>query len=102
MVDIKILVIMKRDLVIKMLKTYLTGIKVLFIHQLENWQKSLDQQDVTCFSQATNHNETTTINSTLTSHQPLKLSSTSVTFNLGDILNASSTGKMIILKLTAD
>jgi len=96
MVDIKILAIMKRDLAIKMLKTYPTGIKVRFTHQLENWQKSLDQQDVLCFSQTTNHNETTTNISTLKPHQPLKLSSTSVTFNLGEILNASLTGKMII------
>ncbi|CAI6354025.1 unnamed protein product [Macrosiphum euphorbiae] len=96
MVDMKILAIMKRDLAIKMLKTYPTGIKVLFTHHLENWQKSLDQQDVLCFSQTTNHNETTTNISTLKPHQPLKLSSTSVTFNLGEILNASLTGKMII------
>jgi len=89
MVDIKILAIMKRNLAIKMLKTYSTGIKVYFTHQLENWQKSLDQQDVLCFSQTTNI-------STLKPHKPLKLSSTSVTFNLEEILNASLTGKMII------
>ncbi|CAI6377040.1 unnamed protein product [Macrosiphum euphorbiae] len=100
MVDMNILAIMKRDHANEMVKTFPIGIKVRFTHELENWQKSLDQQHVNaCFSQTTNHNEITNKTSTLKSLQPsspLQLSSIDVTFDLGDILKSTATGMMII------
>jgi len=100
MVDMNILAIMKRDHANEMVKTFPIGIKVRFTHELENWQKSLDQQHVnTCFSQTTNHNEITNKTSILKSLQPsspLQLSSIDVTFDLGDILKSTAIGMMII------
>lgn len=85
---------MNKEDVNEMLKTFPIGIKILFKHELENWQNSLHR------SKPDEHT-TTSVISTYSEPkeptiQPLQVPSTSVTIDLGEILNETTTGTMII------
>jgi len=84
----KVLAIMNKEDVNEMLKTFPIGIKILFKHELENWQNSLHR------SKPDEHTTTSVIS---TYGEPkVQVPSTSVTIDLGEILNATTTGTMII------
>lgn len=77
-----------------MLKTFPIGIKIKFKNELENWQNSLhrfkpDEQTITSVISTYSEPKEPSI-------QPLQVPSTSVTIDLGEILNVTTTGTMII------
>lgn len=78
---------MTKEHVNDMLKTFPVGIKILFTYELENWQKSLHQQDQI---------NKISINESKIETQSLNVPTTSVTLNLGEILNSTTTGTRII------
>lgn len=88
---------MNNEDVNKMLKTFPIGIKILFKHELENWQNSLHRSSI---MKPNGH----TITSVIATYnepkepviQPIQVPLTSVTIDLGEMLNATTTGKMII------
>lgn len=81
---------MKSEHVDQLLSEYPLGIKILFSHNLENWQKSLPQ-NVYDMSSTTALQNTPNVIPIL---QPKAAIDNSI--NLGDILSSSSTGSMII------
>lgn len=88
---------MNKEDVNEMLKTFPIGIKILFKHELENWQNSLHHSTI----MKPNEHTITSVIATYSepkepATQPLQVPTTSVTIDLGEMLNATTTGKMII------